>query len=38
MSDTNAHEYAQNGNVIELQRAIQRDRNVVHGKDWVRVY
>ncbi len=38
MSNTNAHKYAKNGNVIELQKAIQRDRNVVHGKDVVRVY
>ena len=35
---TKAHGYAENGEVIELQREIGRDRNVVHEKDGVRVY
>jgi hypothetical protein len=36
MVRTNAHKYAQNGELIDLQREIQRDRNVVHEKDEVR--
>ena len=38
MVHTKAHEYAENGKVIELQREIGRDRNVVHEKNYVRVY
>ena len=38
MVRTNAHDYAKDGKVIELQREIQRNRNVVHEKDGVRVY
>ena len=38
MGNTNAHCYARDGDVIELQREIQRDRNVVHEKNGVRVY
>ena len=38
MVNTNAHDYARDGKVIELQREIGRDRNVVHEKDGVRVY
>ena len=38
MVNTNAHGYAKDGKVIELQREIQRDLNVVHEKDGVRVY
>ena len=38
MVNTKAHNYAKDGNVIELQREIQRDLNVVHEKDGVRVY
>ena len=38
MVNTKAHEYAENGKVIELQREIGRDRNVVHEKNDVRVY
>ena len=38
MVRTKAHDYAENGKVIELQREIGRDRNVVHEKAGVRVY
>ena len=38
MVNTDAHGYAENGKVIELQREIRRDRNVVHEKNDVRVY
>ena len=36
MVETKAHIYAKNGELIDLQREIQRDRNVVHEKDGVR--
>jgi len=36
MVETHAHKYAQNGELIDLQREIQRDRNVIHEKDEVR--
>ena len=38
MAEPKAHEYAREGNVIELRSEIQRNRNVVHEKDGVRVY
>ena len=36
MVKTKAHDYAKNGKLIDLQREIQRDRNVIHEKDEVR--
>ena len=36
MVETKAHDYAADGKLIDLQREIQRDRNVVHEKDLVR--
>ena len=36
MVETKAHDYAADGKLIDLQREIQRDRNVVHEKDRVR--
>ena len=36
MVRTKAHDYAENGEPEQLQREIQRNRNVVHEKDEVR--
>ena len=36
MVRTNAHKYAENGKLEQLQREIQRDRNVIHEKNEVR--
>ena len=36
MGNAHAHDYAKNGKLEQLQREIQRDRNVVHKKDGVR--
>ena len=38
MVHTKAHDYVRDGKVIELQREIGRNRNVVHEKAGVRVY